>query len=98
MIVEVSQFRLVQGADEGAFLKAADQTQSAFLAKQEGFAGRDLLRAADGSWMDIVRFESMQAAQAAFSEFAAHPAVKAFESMLETNSISMSHWSLAKSW
>jgi Antibiotic biosynthesis monooxygenase len=98
MIVEISQFRLVQGADEGGFLEAADETQSAFLAKQEGFVGRDLLRADDGSWMDIVRFESVQAARAAFNGFAGHPAVKAFESMLDTSSVSMSHWSVSKSW
>jgi hypothetical protein len=98
MIVEVSQFRLVPGADEGAFLEAADETQSGFLGRQAGFTGRDLLRADDGSWMDIVRFDSMEAATAAFDGFAGHPAVKAFESMLDTRSVSMRHWSVARSW
>jgi hypothetical protein len=98
MIVEVSKFRLVQGVGEGAFLEAADETQSGFLDKQEGFAGRDLLRADDGSWMDIVRFDSMEAAKAAFDGFAGHPAVKAFESMLDTSSASTSHWSVVRSW
>ena len=98
MIVEVSKFRLVQGVGEGAFLEAADETQSGFLGKQEGFAGRDLLRADDGSWMDIVRFDSMEAAKAAFDGFAAHPSVKIFESMLDASSVSASHWSVVRSW
>ena len=98
MIVEVSRFRLVPGTDEQAFLEAAEQTQSGFLGKQEGFMGRDLLRADDGSWMDIVRFEDSEAAQAAFESFAGHPSVETFESMLDPASVSMTHWSVARGW
>lgn len=98
VIVEVSQFRLVPGTDEQAFLEAAAATQSGFLAEQEGFIGRDLLRTDDGSWMDIVRFESGEAAQVAFEGFAGHPGVEAFESMLDPGSVSMTHWSVAKTW
>lgn len=98
MIVEVSQFRPVPGTDEQAFLDAAETTQSGFLGEQEGFIDRDLLRTDDGSWMDIVRFESGEPAQTAFAGFAGHPGVKAFESMLDPASISMTHWSVAKSW
>jgi hypothetical protein len=96
--VEVSQFRLVPGANDQAFLDAAEKTQTGFLEEQEGFVGRDLLRTDDGSWMDIVRFQSAEAAQAAFERFAGHPSVKAFESMLDPDSVSMTHWSVAKSW
>jgi hypothetical protein len=34
----------------------------------------------------------------AFQGFAGHPGVKTFESMLDANSVSMTHWSVAKSW
>jgi hypothetical protein len=98
MIVEVSQFRLVPGTDDQAFLEASEETQSGFLGKQEGFVSRDLLRTDDGSWMDIVRFETGEAALMAFQGFAGHPGVKTFESMLDANSVSMTHWSVAKSW
>jgi hypothetical protein len=101
MIVEVSQFRLVPGTDEEAFLEATEETQSGFLGTQQGFVSRDLLRADDGSWgswMDLVRFESVEAAQAAFEGFAGHPGVKAFESMLDPSSVSMTHWFVAKTW
>jgi hypothetical protein len=98
LIVEVSQFRLVPGTDEQAFLDAAETTQTGFLDEQEGFVGRDLLRTNDGSWMDIVRFQSAEAAQAAFEGFAGHPGVEAFESMLDRSSVSMTHWSVVKTW
>lgn len=98
MIVEISQFRLVPGSDERAFVEAAEETQSAFLGQQEGFVSRDLLPSEDGSWMDVVRFVDTEAAQAAFQAFAGHPNVKAFESMLDPSALSMFHWSVAKSW
>jgi hypothetical protein len=98
MIVEVSQFRLVPGTDERAFLEAADETQRGFLANQDGFVGRDLLRGEEGSWMDIVRFETREAANAAFEAFTGHPAAKAFESMLDVSAVSVSHWSVSRSW
>jgi hypothetical protein len=90
MIVEVSQFRLAPGADERAFLAAAERSQWGFLGQQAGFVSRDLLRAEDGSWIDVVRFESAQAAKAAFEGFAGHPDARAFESMLDPSAVSMS--------
>lgn len=96
MIVEVSRFRLAPGTDEPAFLDAAEKSQSGFLGQQDGFVGRDLLRAEDGWWMDIVRFETADAARATFDAFAGHPEVKAFESMLDPNAVTMSHLSVAK--
>lgn len=48
--------------------------------------------------MDIVRFETADAARATFDAFAGHPEVKAFESMLDPSALAMSHWSVAKSW
>jgi hypothetical protein len=98
MVVEVSQFRLVPGTDDEALLEAAEESQSGFLGHQTGFVSRELLRAEDGSWMDIVRFEDLEAAQAAFQGFSEHPAAKAFEAAIDTSSVSMSHWSLARTW
>lgn len=46
----------------------------------------------------IVRFETVGAAEAAFQVFTGHPDVTAFESMLDMSAVTMSHWSIAKSW
>jgi hypothetical protein len=78
--------------------EAAERSQSGFLGRQDGFVGRDLLRAEDGSWMDVVRFETADAAKAAFEAFAGHPDARAFESMLDPSAVTMSHWSVAKTW
>jgi hypothetical protein len=94
----VSQFRLAPDTDESAFLEAAERSQSGFLGQKEGFLSRDLLRAEDALWMDVVRFQAFDAAQAAFEAFGGHPDVKAFESMIDLSSMTMSHWSVAKRW
>ena len=98
MIVEVSQFRLVEGTDEEEFLRAAEETQAGYLQQQPGFQSRELLRADDGVWMDIVRFASLEAAQQAFQGFNGHPSARAFEAMLDVSNVTMSHWSQARSW
>jgi heme-degrading monooxygenase HmoA len=98
VIVEVSQFRLVPGTDEQAFLKAAEETQSGFLQQQPGFRSRELLRSDDGSWIDLVRFDSLDEARAAFEAFAGHPSAGAFEKMLDVSSVAVSHWSQTRSW
>ena len=98
MIVEISQFRLVPDTDEDQFLAAAEETQSGLLANQPGFIGRELLHGDDGRWMDIVRFESLETAQAAFQTFAGHPSAQAFERMLDLGNVTMSHWSQVRSW
>ena len=90
--------RLAPGPDERAFLEAAERSQSGSLGQQAGFVSRDLLRAEDGSWMDVVRFESAQATKTAIEGFAGHPDARAFESMLDPSAVSMSHWSVVRSW
>jgi heme-degrading monooxygenase HmoA len=98
MVVEVSQFHLVPGANDEEFIRAAEESQTGFLQQQPGFIGRDLLQGDEGSWMDIVRFQDADAAQAAFQAFAGHPSAKQFEQMLDPSTISVSHWGLARSW
>lgn len=98
MIVEISRFRLVAGTDEGDFLRAAEETQTGFLAEQPGFHSRELLRGDDGAWMDVVRFDSLEAAQAAFGRFPEAPSAHAFEAMLDTSDVSMSHWTEVRRW
>jgi hypothetical protein len=92
MIVEVSQFRLVLDTEEEAFLEAAEETQSGFLGKQEGFVSRDLLldgrrsvrerRGGSGGVPGVLR----------------PPRRQGLESMLDPGSVSMTHLSVARTW
>ena len=98
MVIEVSQFKLVPGADESRFLEAAETSQREFLAQQPGFISRELLRGDDGAWLDMVRFESAEAARDAFAAFAGHPGAREFEQMLDFATVKASHWSPVRSW
>jgi hypothetical protein len=56
------------------------------------------MRSEDGAWLDLVRFESAEAARNAFAAFAGHPGAAAFERMLDVSTVSMTHWSSVQSW
>ena len=67
VVVEWAPFRLAPGADEAALLEASDALQRDFLRQQPGFVRRDLLRAADGQWADLVVWKDEPSAMAAMS-------------------------------
>ena len=66
-VVEWAPFRVVDGVTEQALLAASDSLQREFLARQRGFVRRELLRGADGEWVDLVHWEDEAAAHAVFA-------------------------------
>jgi hypothetical protein len=66
-VVEWAPFRLLDGVTEQALLEASETLQRDFLARQRGFVRRELLRGADGQWVDLVHWEDDAAAQTVFA-------------------------------
>jgi hypothetical protein len=66
-VVEWAPFRLREGITEQALLEASELLQRDFLAGQPGFIRRELLRGADGQWVDLVHWADDAAAQAVFA-------------------------------
>lgn len=64
-VVEWAPFQLASGVSEEQLLQASRELQEGFLAKQPGFVRRDLLRARDGGWIDVVYWADREAAEAA---------------------------------
>lgn len=64
-IVEWAPFRMRDGVDEATLLAAADRVQREFLAARPGFLRRELLRDAEGGWVDLVHWQDGASAQAA---------------------------------
>jgi hypothetical protein len=60
--IEWAPFKLADAVDESRLLRAADAIQADFLAKQPGFIRRELLRGQDGQWVDLIYWESEEAA------------------------------------
>jgi hypothetical protein len=66
-VIEWAPFRLADGATEQELLVASETLQRDFVERQRGFIRRELLRGADGAWVDLVHWEDEAAAHAGFS-------------------------------
>lgn len=60
--VQLAAMRLRQGVDERTLIEASDAFERDFVRKQSGVVKRVLLRNEDGSYADLVFFESKDAA------------------------------------
>ena len=58
----LAPIELKDGVDEQALVRASDSFQDSFVSRQHGIRKRLLLRARDGSYADLVFFESKEAA------------------------------------
>lgn len=65
MVVEWAPFRLAPKVTEAELLRASDALEADFLTQQSGYLRRDLLRQDDGTWCDLVYWESAAAAEQA---------------------------------
>ncbi len=92
--VELVLLRLQPGADEDAFVRAAQATTSDLRAL-DGYASCELLRADDGQWVDIVHWSSRGQALAAAEQFPTLPSAQVFGSLMDGESIRMMHLELA---
>jgi hypothetical protein len=61
--VQFAPLRLREGFDEQALLAASDAFQVSFISRQQGIVKRILMRATDGSYADMIYFESKTAAE-----------------------------------
>lgn len=99
LIVEITQFKLVDGVVEEAFLQDATNVQKGFLEKQAGYAGvRQLLKDQEGEWVDIVYWESLEDAQKAQEAAMGSEICMPMFHKIDPSSIKMLHLEQVKSW
>jgi hypothetical protein len=58
MYIQIAPFKLKSGIDEQTLLEMSDKFEKEFVQKQKGIFKRMLLKNADGSYADLVFFES----------------------------------------
>ena len=99
LIIEITQFKLVEGVSEEAFLQDAENVQKGFLEKQAGYAGtRQLLKGNEGEWVDIVYWESLENAQKAQEAAMGSETCMPMFHKIDPNSIKMLHLEQQKNW
>lgn len=82
MAIEVVIFRLQPTVNRTDFLQAVEET-TALLKTQDGFLSRTVSQAESGEWLDILSWESIEAAKAAVTVFQTEPAGKRFSGYMD---------------
>lgn len=82
-MIETFQFRLVDGADEDAFLAVDKRLQSDFTYQQPGIVRRTTARNDSGEWILINLWRSAADADAASRQFATDALAQEFVSFID---------------
>lgn len=98
MVVETAQFKTKPGVSDREFLAASKVTHDKYLSKCKGFVSRELLKTEDGTWLDVVHFETMKDAEASAKGFLGNPETKAFEDAIDPASASMNHFTVIEGY
>ncbi|MEH6347207.1 MAG: hypothetical protein V7785_19080 [Bermanella sp.] len=88
--IEMVSFKLNADASDQAFLDS-NPALEAWVAKQPGFQYRALSKKEDGTWVDLVFWESLEQAQQAGTAFMAADEPKAMLAFIDKDSVSMQH-------
>lgn len=89
-IVEAVLFQLREEVPTEQFLEAAGEVQR-WLEQQPGYLRRELAHSASGEWLDLVHWQSLDAAQQAAETIMAAAEGQRFVSLIEGESIRMMH-------
>lgn len=89
-------FKLKKGVSEEDFLLASEKCHNDVLSKQKGFISWEVLRDGD-TWVDFVKWETIEDAKNGETAGANNPAAKEFYSVINMNSCKLQLYSLVKS-
>lgn len=84
-IVELAQIKLGKGKSEEDLLVASSTFQNEFLSRQPGFVRRELLRKADGNFVDLIHWRSEADAKAIMDKVSRSPACAGYFSVMDMN-------------
>lgn len=88
-LVELTTFKINKGVSGADFVKSAEQMQSDFLEKQNGFIKRTLTVSGDTLWTDIVYWENPESQNKAMQIAEKSPEVMPFMEKIDFNSVKM---------
>jgi len=90
VVVELVQYKLKSGANEVDFLRTLKPVLDNFLEKQQGFLKPwEIFVAEDGTWTEVVRWDSMENAQKA-QDPEIHGACQEFFSYMDESTVKKS--------
>ena len=87
--IELARYNLLPGVDPNNLAEVEQQIQTEVGPKHSGYLGRDLLRAADGSYVLIMRWENEEAAGTWNNTLFASEAGRKLGALIDPKSMSM---------
>lgn len=96
--IEWAPFKIRPGTDEATLLREAEALQQEFIAKQEGFLRRELLKGADGEWIDLLYWTSAEAAHAAMRAAETSPVCQRYFQLLDDPAAGVAHYAVVRSF
>ncbi len=82
-VVEWAPFNTREGVGEPALLAASERLQREFLAKQDGFVRRELIKGGERAYVDLVWWSSQETAEAAMAKVMASAICRDYFAMME---------------
>ena len=82
-VLEWAPFRIKPEMDEASLLGASERLQRDFLAHQEGFVRRELIKGAEGAYIDLVWWSSFAASQGAMKNAARSPVCRSYAALMD---------------
>ena len=89
-VMEVVRFKTDETLSEQEFARRFESTR-ALICAQPGFLARQLIRAEDGVWTDLVLWRSRQEAARAAAGVTTDPAFAGFMAPIRPDSVAMAH-------
>ncbi len=89
-VLEVARFKLIAGASAGD-LQLAQAAVRKFLDTCSGFLSRRISSGQDGTYLDIVEWDSDAEAKAAAKKFLETPSLLPFMQMIDMATLTMEH-------
>ena len=91
-MIEINTFRLVDGADEAAFLAADKRVQQEFIPNKLGFVRRTTAKDADGEWAVVVLWYEEANADAARADAEGDPVMAEFIAFIDTSTYKVARY------
>ncbi|MEM9807799.1 MAG: antibiotic biosynthesis monooxygenase family protein [Cyanobacteria bacterium P01_D01_bin.56] len=91
-IIEVATFSLKTGVTPDEFYIVDQAVELQHVSQQPGFISRESAVNDDNEWLVIVRWRSIEDAEASMASFSTAPATAEFMSMLEVDTMSMKRY------
>lgn len=90
--IEMASFRLKPEIEETVFVAASDRFQREFLNAAPGFLSRELLRGAEGVYLDLIHWRSKEDAEAMMKTAETSPDCAEYFALMDLQGAEMRHF------